>query len=78
VSERYTYEAIFHLDGSIHYRITDTVGDDRVATCFLEENAKAVTEALNTLEASRLVDMNRPCTNCAGGYGVCEEHKTNI
>lgn len=33
----------------IHYRITDNNGDNRIATCYLKENAELVCEALNTL-----------------------------
>lgn len=31
----------------VHYRITDIVGDNRVATCYVKENADFVCEALN-------------------------------
>lgn len=34
-----------------NFRITDTQGDNRVATCFLKENADLVTRALNFTDA---------------------------
>lgn len=48
MADRYTYQAIQGSGFSdAHYRITDTIGDDRVATCYLEGNARTVAGLMN-------------------------------
>ena len=47
---RYTIELIKSEKDGQNYRITDTLSDSRVATCFLKENAELVCAALNAFE----------------------------
>ena len=47
-NNRYSYQAIeggHH--GAANFRIADAMTDDRIATCYLEENARLVTELMN-------------------------------
>lgn len=48
---RYEIETLPGPSGTTNYRITDKTTDSRVATCFLPENARLVTDALNAYSA---------------------------
>lgn len=47
MSERYEIQTIKSASKYTEYRITDTQGDDRVATCFDAVNAQMIVSALN-------------------------------
>lgn len=47
-----------------HYRITEIATDSRVATCYLEENAKLVCDALNERTINRSSEPQRLCAIC--------------
>ena len=48
---RYSYEAITDSAGARHFRVRDA-DDNRVATCFLEDNARLVVGALNVADGA--------------------------
>lgn len=51
---KYDYETIQDktVKAGVHYRVRDIDTDSRIATCYLECNAKLVVEALNELDAT--------------------------
>lgn len=51
-SSRYSYEALRQSDGGMQYRIRDEK-DNRIATCWQEENAQTVVAALNAVRSER-------------------------
>jgi hypothetical protein len=59
---RYRADKIKHRDADAnlawHWRITDLTTDSRIATCYVWENAKLVTKALN--ELARMKSERRP------------------
>ena len=42
----FSYERIIGTDGVINFRVSDA-DDDRIATCYLEENARFIVDSLN-------------------------------
>jgi len=43
------------------YRITDTIGDNRVATCWDPHNARLIVSALNAFNGTHDCDNAKPC-----------------
>lgn len=53
MTNTFKYEKIQEVNGGFHYRIAIIASDDRVATCYSEENAIFVTNLLNQTQFSK-------------------------
>jgi hypothetical protein len=54
MERRYEIQIMHRADEAKHFRITDTIGDNRVATCFVPDNAQLVVDALNAFHGSEV------------------------
>ena len=52
----YSYEPIAGPIGEINFRVRDSA-DNRIATCYVEENARHIVDSMNRADAARLRKM---------------------
>jgi uncharacterized protein YbcC (UPF0753/DUF2309 family) len=56
---RYEVQRIVERGGNASFRVTDKTSDSRIATCYIEENARFIVEVLNAEPALRAENEQR-------------------